>query len=128
MLTAPVNLHDLRAGFVTTACRIGVPNEEIMGHMRHRSLAQWAATFGKPSSARTTQRASWGCRRRRNLQAFASGVPTECLLIETSVVRRLVGPRHHFARAPYSARSGVIASMTKSTNAEGASRKNSRSE
>jgi hypothetical protein len=28
----------MRAGFVTTAYRNGVPDEEIMGHTRHRSL------------------------------------------------------------------------------------------
>jgi integrase len=35
---APVSPHGLRAGFVTTAYRNGVPDEEIMGHTRHRSL------------------------------------------------------------------------------------------
>ena len=35
----PVSPHGLRAGFVTTAYRTGVPDEEIMGHTRHRSLA-----------------------------------------------------------------------------------------
>ena len=35
----PVNPHGLRAGFVTAAYRNGVPDEEIMGHMRHHSLA-----------------------------------------------------------------------------------------
>ena len=34
----PVSPHGLRAGFVTTAYRNGVPDEEIMGHTRHRSL------------------------------------------------------------------------------------------
>ena len=34
----PVTPHGLRAGFVTTACRNGGPDEEIMGHTRHRSL------------------------------------------------------------------------------------------
>jgi hypothetical protein len=29
----------MRAGFVTTAYKNGVPDEEIMGHTRHRSLA-----------------------------------------------------------------------------------------
>lgn len=38
-LGAPVTPHGLRAGFVTTAYRNGVPDEEIMGHTRHRSLA-----------------------------------------------------------------------------------------
>jgi integrase len=30
--------HGLRAGLATTAYRNGVPDEEIMGHTRHRSL------------------------------------------------------------------------------------------
>jgi integrase len=34
----PISPHGLRAGFVTTAYRNGVPDEEIMGHSRHRSL------------------------------------------------------------------------------------------
>lgn len=34
----PVSPHGLRAGFVTTAYGNGVPDEEIMGHTRHRSL------------------------------------------------------------------------------------------
>ena len=34
----PVSPHGLRAGFVTAAYRSGVPDEEIMGHSRHRSL------------------------------------------------------------------------------------------
>jgi len=34
----PVTPHSMRAGFVTTAYRNGVPDEEIMGHTRHRSL------------------------------------------------------------------------------------------
>jgi len=33
-----ISPHGLRAGFVTTAYRNGVPDEEIMGHTRHRSL------------------------------------------------------------------------------------------
>jgi integrase len=37
-LVEPVSPHGLRAGFVTTAYRNGVPDEEIMGHTRHRSL------------------------------------------------------------------------------------------
>ncbi len=35
----PVSPHGLRAGFVTSAYRANVPDEEIMGHSRHRSLA-----------------------------------------------------------------------------------------
>jgi integrase len=38
-LGEPISPHGLRAGFVTTAYRNGVPDEEIMGHTRHRSLA-----------------------------------------------------------------------------------------
>jgi len=37
-LNEPISPHGLRAGFVTTAYRNGVPDEEIMGHTRHRSL------------------------------------------------------------------------------------------
>ncbi len=37
-LAEPVTPHGLRAGFVTTAYRNGVSDEEIMGHTRHRSL------------------------------------------------------------------------------------------
>jgi integrase len=37
-LAEPVSPHGLRAGFVTTAYRNGVPDEEIMGYTRHRSL------------------------------------------------------------------------------------------
>ncbi len=34
----PISPHGLRAGFVTAAYRNNVPDEEIMGHTRHRSL------------------------------------------------------------------------------------------
>lgn len=37
-LLEPVSPHGLRAGFITSAYRNGVPDEEIMGHSRHRSL------------------------------------------------------------------------------------------
>ena len=37
-LAEPVSPHGLRAGFVTTASRNGGPNEENVGHTRHRSL------------------------------------------------------------------------------------------
>jgi integrase len=37
-LAEPFSPHGLHAGFVTTAYRNGVPDEEIMGHTRHRSL------------------------------------------------------------------------------------------
>jgi len=35
----PISPHGLRAGFVTSAYRANIPDEEIMGHSRHRSLA-----------------------------------------------------------------------------------------
>jgi integrase len=34
----PISPHGLRAGFVTTAYKNGVPDEEIMEHTRHRSF------------------------------------------------------------------------------------------
>jgi len=34
----PISPHGLRAGFVTSAYRANIPDEEIMGHSRHRSL------------------------------------------------------------------------------------------
>jgi hypothetical protein len=34
----PLRPHSMRAGFVTTAGRNGVPDEEIMGNIRYRSL------------------------------------------------------------------------------------------
>ena len=34
----PISSHGLRAGFVTSAYRNDVPDEEIMAHSRHRSL------------------------------------------------------------------------------------------
>jgi len=37
-LAEPVSPHGLRAGLVTAAYRNSVPDEEIMGHMHHRSL------------------------------------------------------------------------------------------
>ena len=37
-LSKPISPHGMRAGFVTTAYRTGVPDEEIMGHTRHSSL------------------------------------------------------------------------------------------
>jgi integrase len=37
-LLEPITPHGMRSGFITTAYRNGVPDEEIMGHTRHRSL------------------------------------------------------------------------------------------
>ena len=52
-LREPVSPHGLRAGFVTEAYRRGVPDEEIMGHTRHRDLATMRSYVrrGKLSSA-----------------------------------------------------------------------------
>ena len=55
-LAEPVSPHGLRAGFVTTAYRNGVSDEEIMGHTRHRSLTTMRsyvrrAKLGKSSPA-----------------------------------------------------------------------------
>jgi hypothetical protein len=36
-LMEPITPHGKRAGFVTTAYKNGAPDEEIMGHTRHRS-------------------------------------------------------------------------------------------
>ena len=35
---SPISPPGLRAGFVTSAYRNNIPDEEIMGHSRHRSL------------------------------------------------------------------------------------------
>jgi integrase len=35
----PITPHGMRAGFITAAYKNGVPDEEIMGHTRHRSVA-----------------------------------------------------------------------------------------
>jgi integrase len=47
-LAEPISPHGLRAGFVTTAYRNGVPDEEIMGHTRHRSLTTMRFTLARP--------------------------------------------------------------------------------
>ncbi len=46
-----VSPHGLRAGFVTTAYRNGVPDEEIMGHTRYRSLT---TSSGAPARMNAT--------------------------------------------------------------------------
>jgi integrase len=63
-LAEPFTPHGLRAGFVTTAYRNGVPDEEIMGHTRHRSLTTMRsyATFDAPSSAARARQANWDFR------------------------------------------------------------------
>jgi len=53
-LAEPVSPHGLRAGFVTTAYRNGVPDEEIMGHTRHRSLTTMRS-YVRRAKLKTTQ-------------------------------------------------------------------------
>lgn len=53
-ITEPVSPHGLRAGFVTTAYRNGVPDEEIMGHTRHRSLSTMRS-YVRRSKLKTTE-------------------------------------------------------------------------
>ena len=50
-LAESVSPHGLRAGFVTTAYRNGVSDEEIMGHTRHRSVTTMRSYVRRPSSA-----------------------------------------------------------------------------
>src|SRR5208337_4111285 len=50
-LAEPVSPHGLRAGFVTTAYRNGVPDEEIMGDTRHRSLTTMPPGQIQPSES-----------------------------------------------------------------------------
>ena len=53
-LAEPVSPHGLRAGFVTTAYRNGVPDEEIMGHSRHRSLTTMRSYVRRAKLSRTS--------------------------------------------------------------------------
>lgn len=53
-ISEPVSPHGLRAGFVTTAYRNGVPDEEIMGHTRHRSLSTMRS-YVRRSKLKTTE-------------------------------------------------------------------------
>ncbi len=53
-LAEPVSPHGLRAGFVTTAFRNGVPDEEIMGHTRHRSLTTMRSYVRRPKLSNTS--------------------------------------------------------------------------
>jgi len=56
-----VSPHGLRAGFVTAAYRNGVPDEEIMGHTRHRSLTLMPTLPDGRSSATRARRARSAC-------------------------------------------------------------------
>ncbi|MBS0641366.1 MAG: site-specific integrase [Proteobacteria bacterium] len=53
-LGEPVSPHGLRAGFVTTAYGNGVPDEEIMGHTRHRSLTTMRSYVRRAKLSRTS--------------------------------------------------------------------------
>ena len=53
-LAEPVSPHGLRAGFVTTAYRNGVPDEEIMGHTRHRSLTTMRSYIRRAKLSQTS--------------------------------------------------------------------------
>ena len=53
-LAEPLSPHGLRAGFVTTAYRNGVPDEEIMGHTRHRSLTTMRSYVRRAKLSKTS--------------------------------------------------------------------------
>jgi integrase len=53
-LAEPVSPHGLRAGFVTTAYRNGVPDEEIMDHTRHRSLTTMRSYVRRAKLSKTS--------------------------------------------------------------------------
>ena len=73
----------LRAGFVTTAYRNGVPDEEIMGHTRHRRLTtMWSyvrrakLSRDSPAGTRPDGTPSRGAPARRAAHGFARQVLT----------------------------------------------------
>lgn len=53
-LFEPITPHGMRAGFITTAYRNGVPDEEIMGHSRHRSLTTMRSYVRRAKLSKTT--------------------------------------------------------------------------
>ena len=59
-LAEPVSPHGLRSGFVTTAYRNGVPDEEIMGHTRHRSLTTMRSYVRRAKLGQTTPASKLG--------------------------------------------------------------------
>ncbi len=59
-LAEPVSPHGLRAGFVTTTYRNGVPDEEIMGHTRHQSLATMRSYVRRAKLSQTSPTAKLG--------------------------------------------------------------------
>ncbi len=60
LLAEPVSPHGLRAGFVTTAYRNGVSDEEIMGHTRHRSLTTMRSYVRRAKLSQTSPAAKLG--------------------------------------------------------------------
>ena len=59
-LAEPISPHRLRAGFVTTAYRNGVSDEEIMGHTRHRSLTTMRSYVRRAKLSKTSPTAKLG--------------------------------------------------------------------
>ena len=59
-LAESVSPHGLRAGFVTTAYRNGVPDEEIMGHTRHRSLTTMRSYVRRAKLSQTSPASKLG--------------------------------------------------------------------
>jgi len=59
-LIEPVTPHGMRAGFITTACRNGVPDEEIMAHSRHRSLTTMRSYVRRAKLSKTSPSSKLG--------------------------------------------------------------------
>jgi integrase len=59
-LAEPISPHGLRAGFVTTAYRNGVPDDEIMGHTRHRSLTTMRSYVRRAKLSQTSRAGKLG--------------------------------------------------------------------
>ena len=56
----PVTPHGMRAGFVTTAYKNGVPDEQIMAHTRHRSLTTMRSYVRRAKLGTAVRRESSG--------------------------------------------------------------------
>ena len=61
-LAEPFSPHGLRAGFVTTAYRNEIPDEEIMGHTRHRSLTTMRSYVRRAKLSRESPAGKLGLR------------------------------------------------------------------
>lgn len=59
-LLEPVTPHGMRAGFITTAYRNGVSDEEIMGHSRHRSLTTMRSYVRRAKLGKTSPSSKLG--------------------------------------------------------------------